>query len=60
MVTLFSDIAMATSGALQRNGVVRRCAKAPRDVQNAKRAAEMSATNTKMSTVDTRIGHLNQ
>ena len=44
VVTLFSDIAMATSRARQRNGVVRRCAKAPRDVQNAARAAEKSVT----------------
>ena len=34
-----------TSRARQRNGVVQRCAKAPRDVQNAARAAEMSVTS---------------
>ena len=44
MVTLFSYIATATSRARQRNGVVRRCAKAPRDVQNAARAAEKRVT----------------
>ena len=45
LVTLFSDIATATSPARQCNGVVQRCAKAPRDVQNAMRAAEKSVTN---------------
>ena len=40
---LISDIATATSCTHQCNGVVRRCAKVPRDVQNAARAAELSA-----------------
>ena len=40
---LISDIATATSRARERDGVVRRCAKAPRNVQNAARSAEMSA-----------------
>ena len=44
LVTLISDIAMATSRARQRNGVVQRCAKGPRGVQNAARAAEVSVT----------------
>ena len=44
MVTLFSDIVMAISRARHRNAVVQRFAKAPRDVQNAARAAEKSVT----------------
>ena len=43
LVTLISDVAMATSRARQGNGVVQRCVKGPRDVQNAARAAKMSA-----------------
>ena len=45
MVTLFSDITMAMSQARQRDAVVRRCAKGPRDLQKAARAAEKSVTN---------------
>ena len=47
LVTLFSDIVMATSRARQRNGVVRRCAKAPHNVQNIARAAEKSVITTR-------------
>ena len=45
MDALISDMATATPQARQHNGVVRRCAKAPRDVQNAVHAAEMSTPN---------------
>ena len=44
MVTLISNIATATSRARQRNGVLRMCAKGPRDVQNTACTAEMSVT----------------
>ena len=43
LMTLISYVAMATSRACQCNGVVQRCVKGSRDVQNAARAAEMSA-----------------
>ena len=48
-MTLFSDIAMATSQTRQHSGVVRRCAKAPCDVQNLVRAAEKSVTSIIMA-----------
>ena len=57
MGALISDVAMATSRARQRNGVVQRCAKAPRDVQNAARAAEMSVTNVALKFFK-RVKHL--
>ena len=60
LVILFSDIAMATSRARQRNGVVQRCAKAPRNVQNAARAAEKSVTTDNRKTLSfPRIVHTN-
>ena len=43
MDALISDIAVAMLRARQCDGVVRRCAKAPHDVQNAVRAVETSA-----------------
>ena len=43
MGALVSDITTATSRTRQRNGVVQRCSKVPRDVQNVARAAEMIA-----------------
>ena len=43
MVTLISDITMAMWRVSQRNGVLRRCAKEPCDVQTVVCAAEMSA-----------------
>ena len=45
MGALISDIATATSRVRQCNGVFLRCAEGPHDVQNAARAAEMSAPN---------------
>ena len=42
---LISDIATTTSQTRQRNGVLPRCEKGPREVQNAARAAEKSVTN---------------
>ena len=42
---LISDIATTMSQARQRNGVLPRCAKGHRDVQNATRTAEKSVTN---------------
>ena len=55
LVAFFSDIAMTTLRARTRNGVARSCAKAPRDVENAARAAEKNATYC--TTVDTHSGH---
>ena len=45
-MTLISDITMTTLLAHQRNGVVQRCAKAPAEMQNPGRAAELSAPIT--------------
>ena len=44
MGALISDIAMTTSRARLHNGVGKSCPKPPREVKNAARAAEMSAS----------------
>ena len=41
----FLHIATTLSQTRQRNGIIRRCAKGLRDVQNAARAAEKNAPN---------------
>ena len=48
---LISDIATATSRADQCNGIVQWCAITNRDVQNAARAADMSASSIHIVTM---------